>query len=76
MDLLQLVTTWRSGSSFLGDMLRSLGASFYHYEPLVGRGGGVTRFTKGHNFKEALIAIEEIKSMFACNTTIIGRMVI
>jgi len=57
-------------------MLRSLGASFYHYEPLVGRGGGVTRFTKEHNFKEALIAIEEIKSMFACNTTIIGRMVI
>ena len=74
MDLLQLVSTWRSGSSFLGDMLRSLGASFYHYEPLIDR--GQKRFTKEHNFKEALIAVEEIKSMFSCNTTIIGRWVI
>ncbi|GAB0096022.1 uncharacterized protein DMENIID0001_114710 [Sergentomyia squamirostris] len=30
-----VITTWRSGSTFLGDILNSLPGSFYHYEPLA-----------------------------------------
>ena len=32
---LQVSTTWRSGSTFLGDILLSHPATFYHYEPLL-----------------------------------------
>ena len=32
---LQIVTTWRSGSTFLGDLLMTPQATFYHYEPLL-----------------------------------------
>ena len=38
-------------------MLRSLEASFYHYEPLLDR--GLKRFTSRHNFEEALISMEQ-----------------
>lgn len=30
-----IVTTWRSGSTFFGDLLNSLNGNFYHYEPLM-----------------------------------------
>lgn len=30
-----IITTWRSGSTFLGDILNSLPANYYHYEPLL-----------------------------------------
>ncbi|XP_034234608.1 carbohydrate sulfotransferase 6-like isoform X1 [Thrips palmi] len=30
-----IVTTWRSGSTFLGDVLHAHPANFYHYEPLL-----------------------------------------
>ncbi|XP_012288506.1 carbohydrate sulfotransferase 4 isoform X2 [Orussus abietinus] len=30
-----ILTTWRSGSTFLGDVLNSHPANFYHYEPLL-----------------------------------------
>ncbi|XKL67502.1 hypothetical protein PGB90_002993 [Kerria lacca] len=30
-----IVTTWRSGSTFVGDVLNSVPANFYHYEPLL-----------------------------------------
>ncbi|XP_046746146.1 carbohydrate sulfotransferase 4-like [Diprion similis] len=30
-----IVTTWRSGSTFLGDILNAHPADFYHFEPLV-----------------------------------------
>jgi len=33
-----IVTTWRSGSTFLGDILNSVPANFYHYEPLLDHG--------------------------------------
>lgn len=29
-----ILTTWRSGSTFLGDILNSMNGNFYHYEPL------------------------------------------
>ncbi|XP_053664323.1 carbohydrate sulfotransferase 1 [Anopheles marshallii] len=30
-----IVTTWRSGSTFLGDILNALPGNYYHYEPLL-----------------------------------------
>lgn len=30
-----IVTTWRSGSTFLGDVLNSIPTNYYHYEPLL-----------------------------------------
>ncbi|XP_022192766.2 carbohydrate sulfotransferase 5 isoform X2 [Nilaparvata lugens] len=30
-----IITTWRSGSTFLGDVLNAHPANFYHYEPLL-----------------------------------------
>lgn len=30
-----IITTWRSGSTFLGDVLNALPGNYYHYEPLL-----------------------------------------
>lgn len=30
-----ILTTWRSGSTFLGDILNAMPANYYHYEPLL-----------------------------------------
>ncbi|XP_022919592.1 carbohydrate sulfotransferase 5-like [Onthophagus taurus] len=30
-----ILTTWRSGSTFLGDVLNALPGNYYHYEPLL-----------------------------------------
>lgn len=30
-----VITTWRSGSTFLGDILNAMPGNFYHYEPLL-----------------------------------------
>ncbi|XP_077284051.1 carbohydrate sulfotransferase 3 [Arctopsyche grandis] len=30
-----ILTTWRSGSTFVGDILNALPANYYHYEPLL-----------------------------------------
>ncbi len=30
-----VVTTWRSGSTFLGDIMNAHPATYYHYEPLL-----------------------------------------
>jgi hypothetical protein len=33
-----IVTTWRSGSTFLGDVINAVPGNFYHYEPLLDYG--------------------------------------
>lgn len=33
-----IITTWRSGSTFLGDVINSVPGNFYHYEPLLNYG--------------------------------------
>lgn len=30
-----IVSSWRSGSTFVGDLVNAHPANFYHYEPLV-----------------------------------------
>lgn len=33
-----ILTSWRSGSTFLGDVVNAHPANFYHYEPLLDYG--------------------------------------
>lgn len=33
-----VITTWRSGSTFLGDILNSMDGNYYHYEPFLHKG--------------------------------------
>lgn len=33
-----IITTWRSGSTFLGDVINSVPGNYYHYEPLLNYG--------------------------------------
>lgn len=59
-----ILTTWRSGSTFLGDILNSHPANFYHYEPLLQyeivqiRGPPLWRSAR-----------DLVKSLLACNYT-------
>lgn len=57
-------TTWRSGSTFLGDILNSLPANFYHYEPLLDYGIVQVR---GPPYADA--AILTLKNLLNCNYT-------
>ena len=67
-----MVTTWRSGSTFLGDLLMSPQAAFYHYEPLLRH--GISRY-RDINKTEAKIAIDEINKLFSCNYDNMGRYI-
>lgn len=59
-----IVTTWRSGSTFLGDVLHAHPANFYHYEPLLHydivqvRGEPLARG-----------AVDTLRSLMHCNYT-------
>jgi len=61
-------TTWRSGSTFLGDIMDSHPATFYHYEPLLhfdikqARTGALARD-----------AVRTLKDLMHCNYTNLGR---
>ncbi|KAL0819476.1 hypothetical protein ABMA28_007580 [Loxostege sticticalis] len=57
-----IVSAWRSGSTFLGEILNAMPGNFYHYEPLM-------HFDKvqirSPPYSEK--ALSTIKSMFNCN---------
>ncbi|KAF2353417.1 P-loop containing nucleoside triphosphate hydrolase, partial [Trinorchestia longiramus] len=57
-----LVTTWRSGSSFVGDLLSAHPATMYHYEPF--HVFGITRPKHGHM---ALTAQRYLNHLLTCN---------
>jgi Sulfotransferase domain len=59
-----IVSTWRSGSTFLGDILNSLPGNFYHYEPLLNYGIKQIRGAPDDKF-----AVEIIKKLLKCNYT-------
>ena len=62
--VLQIITTWRSGSTFFGDILKVHPATFYHYEPLIHTG---IRQVKGPKKTEEALSL--LKSLFLCNYT-------
>lgn len=57
-----ILTTWRSGSTFLGDILNSLPSNFYHYEPLLEY--DITRIRGPPQSREAL---NKLKNLLNCN---------
>lgn len=57
-----IVTTWRSGSTFLGDILNSLPGNYHHFEPLMDYGINIVR---GPPQEEQ--AIYQVKQLLNCN---------
>lgn len=57
-----LLTTWRSGSTFLGDILNAPSGNYYHYEPLLYAG---IRQIRDDNFAAA----DHIRKLLHCNYT-------
>jgi chondroitin 6-sulfotransferase 3 len=57
-----VVSTWRSGSTFFGDMLKSLPEGIFHYEPLIPFGKIQIR-----EISQAKRAINYLKMIFNCN---------
>jgi hypothetical protein len=56
------VTTWRSGSTFLAELLSSYPATFYHYEPFTGH--GIHRLRDDN---ETELAADMIKTLLNCS---------
>jgi len=57
-----VVTTWRSGSTFLGDVLLAHPATFYHYEPLLDF--GIMRVRGG---EEGRRAVANLRRLLRCD---------
>ncbi|XP_026484594.2 carbohydrate sulfotransferase 4-like [Vanessa tameamea] len=57
-----IISTWRSGTTFLGEVLNAVPGNFYHYEPFLNYGIIQIRGTP-----ESDKALKTIKKMFQCN---------
>ncbi|XP_037961155.1 carbohydrate sulfotransferase 5 [Teleopsis dalmanni] len=57
-----VVTTWRSGSTFLGDILNAMPGNFYHYEPLLNFGIKQVR-----DPEESEMALQNLKHLLNCD---------
>lgn len=59
-----IITTWRSGSTFLGDVLNAMPGNYYHYEPMLPFG-----IVQVRGPPEDRIALEGLKKLLKCNYT-------
>ena len=59
-----ILTTWRSGSTFLGEMLEVHPATFYHYEPLLHIG---IRQARSGSLGD--MAVNHLHNLMTCNYT-------
>lgn len=59
-----IITTWRSGSTFLGEILNSIPGTYYHFEPLVNY--GIINIRGPPNDQPA---INQLKNLLNCNYT-------
>lgn len=57
-----IISTWRSGTTFLGEVLNAIPGTFYHYEPLLKHGIVQIRGPPDSNQ-----ALSTIKDMLKCN---------
>ncbi|CAG9840075.1 unnamed protein product [Diabrotica balteata] len=57
-----IITTWRSGSTFLGDILNAVPGNYYHYEPLLDYG-----IVQIRGPPDAKPALETLKSLLNCD---------
>lgn len=59
-----IITTWRSGSTFLGDILNAMPGNYYHYEPLLD-----FDIIQIRGAPHANRAIYNLKQLLKCNYT-------
>lgn len=59
-----IISTWRSGSTFLGDVLNALPGNYYHYEPLLTF--DIIQIRGAPHDKPA---IKNLKKLLSCNYT-------
>ncbi|GAB0096023.1 uncharacterized protein DMENIID0001_114720 [Sergentomyia squamirostris] len=59
-----VITTWRSGSTFFGDIINSLPANYYHYEPLSNL--EIIQIRNESDFR-ATLALSNIKKFLQCD---------
>ncbi|KAG5683002.1 hypothetical protein PVAND_012314 [Polypedilum vanderplanki] len=59
-----IISTWRSGSTFLGDVLNTLPGNYYHYEPLLTY--DIVQIRGPPHDKNA---IKSLKKLLRCNYT-------
>ncbi|KRT78794.1 hypothetical protein AMK59_7933, partial [Oryctes borbonicus] len=65
-----IMSTWRSGSKFLGDTLNAFSGNFYHCEPLQHYG---IKQIRGPPWDEN--AIDDLKHLLKCNYTTMTRYI-
>ena len=63
-----VTTTWRSGSTFLGDIMTAHPGTFYHYEPLLHY--DIVQARSGALAEDA---VRTLKSLMTCNYTSLGE---
>lgn len=63
-----VITTWRSGSTFLGDILNTLPGNYYHYEPMMHYDIRQVR-----DEPLATKAVGELKSLLQCDYSGLGE---
>ncbi|KAH8418778.1 hypothetical protein KR222_002558, partial [Zaprionus bogoriensis] len=57
-----VVTSWRSGSTFLGDILNAIPGNYYHYEPLLDFGIKQIR-----DPDDQQLAVQNLKNLLNCD---------
>lgn len=63
-----IIATWRSGSTFLGDVINALPGNYYHYEPLLDYGIAQIRGPP-----HAETALNVLKNLLNCDYTDLTR---
>lgn len=63
-----ILTSWRSGSTFLGEVINAHPATYYHYEPLLDFG-----IIQIREEPFADMALRNIESLLKCNYSNMGR---
>ena len=71
--LREIVTSWRSGSTFFGQILQSHPGTFYHYEPLLHLGIRQARPVNGPGNIRASEALGVLKGLLECNYAQLGK---
>ncbi|RZC32824.1 carbohydrate sulfotransferase 5, partial [Asbolus verrucosus] len=59
-----IITTWRSGSTFLGDVINAVPGNYYHYEPLLDY--GIIQI-RGPPYSKS--ALSNLKNLLNCDYT-------
>lgn len=65
-----ILTSWRSGSTFLGDVVNAHPANFYHYEPLLDF--GIVQIRGPPLADEAL---RNLESLLRCDFNTLGKLI-